>query len=126
MESNFNLNHHAIKKWIKDGLLKSRTVSQYGKGVHVEIFLIEDNKEFLPPKNLLEGRSVKYKKDGKDWFTTQKWYEFQDPFEHLKGYKIMEHMRVVPPEEMVSREEEKKRKWDQKQAIREAKRKKKK
>jgi DNA-directed RNA polymerase subunit M/transcription elongation factor TFIIS len=126
LESNFNLTHHAIKKWVKDGLLKSRTVSQYGKGVHVEIFLIEDNKEFLPPKNLLEGRSVKYKKDGKDWFTTQKWYEFQDPLEHLKGYKIMEHMRVVPPEEMAAREEEKKRKWEQKQALREAKRKKKK
>ncbi len=93
-------------------------MSYYGKGVHAELFLLEDNKDFLPPKKLVEGRAVKYRKDGKDWHTTQKWYEFLDPHEHLKGYKIMEHMRVVPPEEMAAREEEKKKKREEKLARR--------
>lgn len=36
------------------------------------------------------------------------WYCFGDPHEILKGYKIMEHLRVIPPEEMKEREEAKK------------------
>lgn len=118
LEYNFNVKGTTLRKWIKDGLLKARTVSHYGKGVHAELFLIEENKDFLPPKKLLEGRSVKYRKDGKDWYTTQKWYEFLDPREHLKGYKIMEYMRVVPPEEMAARKTEEERKWEEKRARR--------
>lgn len=126
IEHNFNLKTPTIKKWVKDGILKSRTVSHYGQGVHTELFLLEDNKGFLPPKKLLKGRPVKTRKDGKDWYSTQKWYEFQDPFKLLKGYKIMDHMRVVPPEEMKARKEEEKEKWEEKQTRREEKRKRKK
>lgn len=38
------------------------------------------------------------------------WYCFADPHEVLKGYKIMDYLRVVPPEEMKKREEAKKAK----------------
>ncbi len=123
LEHNFNLKTPTIQKWIRNGILKVRTISHYGNGVHAELFLLEDNGDFLPPKKLLEGKGVRYKKDGKDWFTTQKWYEFQDPFKHLKGYKIMDYMRVVPPEEMAAREAEEKKKWEEKQTRRETKRK---
>lgn len=120
LERAFNLKSQTLKKWVREGILKSRTVSYYGKGVHYEFFLIEDNKDFLPPKKMVESRSVHETKDGKTWMRMEEWYKFVDPFKHLKGYKIMEHMRVVPPEEMAAREEEKKRKWEEKQARRAA------
>ncbi len=120
LESAFNLKGPTLRKWIKDGIIKVRTVSSYGKGVHTELFLLKDNKGFLPPKKLVKGGSVKEQRDGKDWFTTRKWYELHDPHKHLKGYKIMEHMRVIPPEEMKAREEEEKRKWEEKRQKREA------
>lgn len=95
----FNLKGPTLRKWIKEGIIKPRTVSHYGKGVHFELFLLEDNKEFLPPKKLVESRSVKTRKDGKDWFTTEKWYRFVDPYEHLKGYKILDHLKFTVAEE---------------------------
>lgn len=95
----FNLKGPSLRKWIKEGVIKPRTVSHYGKGVHFELFLLEDNKEFLPPKKLVESRSVKTRRDGKDWFTTEKWYRFVDPYEHLKGYKILDHLKFTVAEE---------------------------
>jgi hypothetical protein len=110
-EHYFNVTSPALRKWVKEGIVKSRTVSQYGKGVHTELFLIEDNKDFLPPKDMLKSQSVKTRgKDGKDYYHMEDWYKFVDPFEHLKGYRIMNHLRVVPPEEMKAREEEQKKK----------------
>jgi hypothetical protein len=122
LERAFNLTSQTLKKWVKESIIKSRTVSYYGKGVHTELFLIADNKDFLPPKKLVKSKSVSEIKDGKEWHHLEEWYKFVDPFKHLKGYKIMEHMRVVPPEEMAAREEEKKRKWEQKQTLKETKR----
>ena len=115
LESRFNLKGPALKKWIKDGIIKARTVTQNGKGVHAEIFLISDNKGFLPPKKLTESRGVTEVKNGETWHRSEEWYKFVDPHEHLKGYKIMDYMRVVPPEEMVAREAEKRKKWEEKQ-----------
>jgi len=123
LEHYFNLTPPAIRKWIKEGILKARTVSYYGKGVHVELFLLKDNKGFLPPKKLLKSHSVSEVKDGKTWTHMEPWYRFVDPFKHLAGYKIMDYMRLVPAEEMKAREEEKKRKWEEKQKIREARKK---
>lgn len=123
LEYNFNLKSHTLRKWMKEGIIKARTVSNYGKSVHTELFLLEDNNGFLPPKKLVEGRAVKYRKDGKDWHTTQKWYEFLDPQEHLKGYKIIDHMRVVPPEEMAARKAEEDRKWEERRARRQSRKK---
>jgi len=53
---------------------------------------------------------VKEIKDGKEWNQMHPWYHFGDPHVILKGYKIMDHLRVVPPEEMKQREEERKAK----------------
>ncbi len=120
LERAFNLKSQTLRKWVKDGLLKSRTISHYGKGVHCEVFLLEDNKDFLPPKKMVESHSVSEKKDGKTWSTLHPWYHFVDPLKHLKDYKIIEHMRVVPPEEVAAREAEEKRKWEEKRAWRAA------
>ena len=126
LERYFNLKSPALRKWVKDGIIQVRTVSNFGKGVHTELFLLEDNMGFLPPKKMLESHSVEEKKDGKTWYHSEPWYRFVDPFKHLKGYRIMEHMRVVPPEEVAAREEEQKRKWEEKRALRELKKSKKK
>ena len=115
LESSFNLKSPTLRKWIKEGIIKARTVSYYGKGSHVDLFLLEDNKDFLPPKEMVKSHYVSEVKDGKTWSSSRPWYQFVNPFEHLKGYKILEHMRVVPPEEMKAREEEKQRKWEEKQ-----------
>lgn len=114
LEHYFNLKGPALRKWVKEGIIKSRTVSRYGEGVHVELFLIKDNKGFLPPKKMVESQMVREKKDGEVWTHSEPWYRFVDPFEYLKGYKIMDYMRVVPPEELKKREEEKAKKREAK------------
>ncbi len=117
-ESHFNVTAPALRRWIKEGIVRPRNVSHYEQGVHTQIFLMRDNKKFLPPKKLLKGISVKERKDGKEWYTTRKWYQYLDPHEVLKGYRIMNHLRVVPPEEVKVKEEEEKRKWEEKRAHR--------
>ncbi len=96
IESAFNVKGHVLRRWVKEGVLKARTIPcSDGKGVHVQLFLIKDNKDTLPPKKMLEGRMVKETKDGKDWYHMEPWYRFVDPYEYLKGYKIMDHLRVT-------------------------------
>jgi hypothetical protein len=34
--------------------------------------------------------------DGKEWHCSRPWYEFVDPHKHLKSYKIMTYLKVVP------------------------------
>lgn len=109
-EHYFNVKGQTLNKWVKEGILKARTVSHYGEGVHAQLFLIKDNKDFLPPKKLLESHMVKEMKDGKEWNQMHPWYHFGDPHEILKGYKIMDYLRVIPPEEMAQREAERKEK----------------
>lgn len=102
LERSFNLKSPNIKKWVKEGILKARTVSHYGNGVHAQLFLLEDNKDLLPPKKLVKWQSVKEVRDGKTWHRSEPWYRFVDPKEHLKGYKIMDYLKVTkeekPPE----------------------------
>ena len=108
-----------LRKWVKDGLIKARNISRYGQGIHETIFLMEDNKGFLPPKKILKSHSVSEVKNGETWSHMEPWYRFVDPFKHLKNYGIIKHMRVVPPEEMKAREEVEKKKWEEKRARRE-------
>lgn len=126
LESRFNMTTPVLKRWIKEGIIKARTITRDGTGVHVQIFLLSDNKGFLPPKKLTESQSVKEEKDGQTWFRVEPWHRFVDPFEHLKDYGIIKHLRTVPPEEMAAREEEAKRKREERQARLEARRAKKK
>ncbi|MFA6608446.1 MAG: hypothetical protein WCT07_00860 [Candidatus Paceibacterota bacterium] len=103
IESSFNLKSPTIRKWVKDGVLKARNVSCYGKGVHTQLFLIKDNKDFLPPKKLVQSRSLSEIKDGETYHHMEPWYKFVDPHEHLKGYKIMDYLKVVPLDDNVKK-----------------------
>lgn len=94
LKSDFNLKTQHINKWEKEGLLKSRKVFNDNGSLRVRIFLIKDNKDFLPPKELLKSHLIKTTdKEGKDWYHSEPWYKFVDAFEHLKGYKIMDYMK---------------------------------
>ncbi len=85
---------------------------------------MRDNKNFLPPKNLLKSHSVNERKEGgKVWTHMEPWYRFVDPYKYLKKCRIMNYLRVVPPEEVKAREEEEKKKYEEKKIRREAQRK---
>jgi len=99
LESRFNINHHTLKKFIKQGILKPRIIPNSNGSQHVMIFLIKDNKDTLPSKKLTEPQTVKETKDGKDWYRMEPWYKFVDPYEYLKGYKIMDYLKVSSGEE---------------------------
>jgi len=95
----FNLKGKSLNSWIKKGILKERIITTDDKKVHLRLFLIKDNKGFLPPKKLVESRSITEKRDGYIWFRSEPWYRFVDPHEHLKGYKIMDYIKVIPLED---------------------------
>lgn len=119
LEKSFCIKNPTLRKWIRDGIIKPRIVSHYGKGTWYELFMIEDNKDFLPPKKLVESESVNVKdENGKIERKSIPWYQLHKPHEHLKGYKIMDHLRVVPAEEMKEREEKEKKKLEEKLARR--------
>ncbi len=99
LQSRFNIKSPTLRKWIRDGIIKPRNASRYGEGAHVQLFLLEDNKDFLPPKELTKSQSVREIKDGKEWFRLEPWYKFVDPHEHLKGYKIMDFLKVTREEQ---------------------------
>ena len=101
LERSFNLDHHALKRWVKAGILKPRSVTNNGR-THVQIFLIKDNKDTLPPKKLVESQMVRIEKDDGTWFRSEPWYKFVDPHEHLKGYKIMDYLKVTHGEKTES------------------------
>ncbi len=101
LESRFKITTPTLKRWIKEGIIKPRTIVRESGRVHVQIFLVYDNRDFLPPKRLTKSESVKEVKNGETWFRSEPWYRFVDPFEHLKGYRIMEYMRAIPPTEVV-------------------------
>lgn len=100
LESSFNINSHVMKKFIKEGILKPRIVPNSAGKPHVYLFLIKDNKDTLPPKKLIKSQMVKeMDNDGKEWFQLEPWYRFVDPHKALKGYKIMDYLKVVYEEE---------------------------
>jgi hypothetical protein len=94
LQSRFNVKSPTIRKWVRHGILKARTISYYGKGEHYQLFVIEDNKDFLPPKNLTESVSTRqFKGDGSEWVGLEPWYKSVDPKERLKGYKILDYLK---------------------------------
>ncbi|MEK7187472.1 MAG: hypothetical protein AAB691_01330 [Patescibacteria group bacterium] len=95
LESRFNLKSPTIRSWVRKGILKARTITYDGQGTHIQLFLIKDNKDTLPPKKLTESRTVRETKDGKDWIWSEPWYKFVNPHEYLKGYKIMDHLTTI-------------------------------
>ncbi len=95
IESTFNIKGPALRSFVKKGILQSRIVKSEHNRPHTELFLIKDNKDTLPPKKLVKSRMISEEKDGKTWHRSEPWYKFVNPHEHLKGYKIMDHLRVV-------------------------------
>jgi hypothetical protein len=93
LESRFNIKYHALNRFMKMGVLKPRIVPDESGRPHCYLFLIKDQKDILPPKKLTESKMVREVKDGKEYFRSLPWYRFVDPWEALKGYKIMDHMR---------------------------------
>ncbi|MVT09517.1 hypothetical protein [Chitinophaga tropicalis] len=91
LEDYFNLKGAMLKKYIKQGLLKERIIPGAGKKIHLQLFLIIDNKETLPPKKLLKSRTVKVQHKGEEYYATENWYEFASPatLKKLSKYKII-------------------------------------
>lgn len=95
LEDRFGIKPKVQHAWVKEGILKARIVPTETGHVHFYIFLIKDNKDFLPPKKLTTSRLVAEEKEGKTWHRSEPWYKFVNPYEHLKGYKIMDHLQFV-------------------------------
>jgi len=98
LEGSFNLKAPTLRGWIKRGIIKARTLTYNGKGIHYQVFLIKDNKGFLPPKHMVKNQFVSEEIDGKIWHHSEPWYKFVDPFEHLKDYGIMKYMSYTEVE----------------------------
>jgi hypothetical protein len=62
---------------------------------YLQLFLLKDNKDFLPPKNLLQSRTVKVEKNGEEYFTSARWYEYfeTEQVEKLKKYAIVNFLK---------------------------------
>jgi hypothetical protein len=123
LERAFNLKSSHLRKWLADGIIKTRTITNGAGRVHTQIFLIKDNDGFLPPKKMIESKMISFEREGETWHRSEEWYKFVNPFDHLKGYRIMDYMRVIPPEEMAARDEEEKKKAEERRVRREAKQK---
>jgi DNA-binding XRE family transcriptional regulator len=93
----FNLKGKTLRQWIKEGLLRQRTIPlENGKGKHYQIFLMNENERFLPPKEMLRlgGWFEEEGEDGKPYYVTRRWYQCcEDPIAHLKDYGISAYLR---------------------------------
>jgi hypothetical protein len=91
LESYFNIKGADLNKYIKQALLKDRVIKGEGKRVHLQLFLLKDNKDVLPPKKFLKSRTVKVMHKGEEYFTQESWYEFADEklIKRLAKYKIL-------------------------------------
>lgn len=98
IQNRFNLKSPTIQKWIRQGILKARTISHYGKGTWSQVFLIKDNEDFLPPKKFTDSRGYSFVKDGKTWHTSAEWYKYADLRKKVEKYKIMNYIKVVEVE----------------------------
>lgn len=97
LESYFNIQASDIKKFLKQDILKARIVPGNGKKPHAMLFLLKDNKGFLPPKYLLKSRIVKIMHKGEEYFTHEEWYEFCDEklAQKLANYRIVQHLKEL-------------------------------
>ena len=58
--------------------------------------MIKDNKDFLPPKKLVDSKMIREVDDeGKEWHRSHPWYHFGDPYETIKGYKILDYLKFT-------------------------------
>jgi hypothetical protein len=92
LEVYFNIKAPMLRKWIKQGIIKNRIIPGEIRPIHLQLFLLKDNKSLLPPKKLVASRTIKEVIDGKEWYSTAPWFCFLDPYKHLKGYKIVDYL----------------------------------
>lgn len=95
LESYFNIKGADLNRYIKQTILKDRIIQGEGKGVHLQLFLLKDNKDVLPPKKLLKSRTVKVTKNGEEYYAHEPWYDFVDLklIKRLEKYKITEYLK---------------------------------
>jgi hypothetical protein len=71
LEACFGLTAKARRKWIKNGVLIARSITRPGNRSDFELFLIGDNASFLPPKALVQSRTVREAIDGQEWHSSR-------------------------------------------------------
>jgi hypothetical protein len=94
----FNLTPPVLRHWVKQGRIILRTMTRDNKKPHLKLCLGQDNPGMLLPKGLLQSQTVIEVIDGKEWYVSRPWYEFVDPNQYLKGYKILDHLEFIPEE----------------------------
>ncbi len=83
----FKLKSPTVRKLVRQGVLKARVVPQTG----FEVFLIKENVNVLPPKEVLKYVSMPV--EGKEnTFSMTPWYEIYDPQKVLGNYKIWPYL----------------------------------
>lgn len=93
LETFFNLKGPLLRGLIKQGILKDRIIPGLTTKVHLQLFLINDNKEVLPQKEILQSRTITVTEGDQEYYTQEPWYLFNDPVEHLKGLKILDYLK---------------------------------
>lgn len=93
LEHCFTLKGKILNAWIKKGIIKARVILALNKGVQARLFLIKDNKGFLPPKSLVKSGMVKEEIDGKtEYVGPVPWYRLcEDPVKKLHKYGISQY-----------------------------------
>jgi len=87
-EHYFKIKTPTVNKLVRQSIIKGRVIPE----INCSIFLIKDNANVLPSKKLLKSRLVQV---GEERYGSQDWYEFQNPKEVLKDYKILEYSNVL-------------------------------
>lgn len=99
-ESSFFMKSNAVRRFVKEGLLKPRIIKDSSDRTHYQLFLIEDHEGILPPKEATKWPLVKFQKDGKDWYHSEPWFIHKDSKEVLEGYKILDYMATLKENEI--------------------------
>ncbi len=99
-EQSFFMKPNAVRRFVKEGLLKPRIIPNTSSKTHFQLFLIEDHEGILPPKEVIKWPLVKFKKDNQDWYHSEPWFMHSDPKEVLGGYKILEYMSTLKENEI--------------------------
>jgi hypothetical protein len=95
LDNYFGIKRPVLRRLVKQGLLKDRVIAGTERGIHLQLFLLKDNKGFLPPKKLLQSQMVTEIIDGRESYSFLPWFRFVNPHEYLKGYKIMDYLKVI-------------------------------
>lgn len=104
IEHAFAVKSKVIRRWVKAGILKAHTIARNeGERFPFQLFLIEENKDILPPKSLVRDKFVKERnKEGQWAFRNDPWFHYVNPAEHLKGYKILNLLQELKEDEIIT------------------------